>query len=289
MRRIGAVGPAVVVLSILSGCSGDAEAPEAQPAGVNTTEPASPSTAAAMSDAERVAAAEELVLADLPDAPLWEGLTAQGVVVDDSEVCVDRTYPEGGGLDGKGGSAGYVVVTFPDGTIGEPKDGTCADYTDTEAASTAEAGFAQFFSTCVDETGDGSSGVDIQEVSLSNDGSLVFASVKLTEPVQPTDVDSLSFLTLAYSADGEQGYQFGTKFSGGSEIANFVFDTTAASQENVTNGAVFADGQVAVRYPVALLESLGPGFTWYTTVTLDGQDVDSCGDSSAPNVAEPEG
>ncbi len=61
----------------------------------------------------------------------------------------------------------------------------------------------------------------------------------------------------------------------------------SASQENVTNGAVFADGQIAVRYPVALLEDLGAGFHWSAAVTLNGQDVDLCGDES-PIVTVPE-
>ncbi|WP_235825351.1 DUF2511 domain-containing protein [Agromyces badenianii] len=81
-----------------------------------------------MTDAERIATAETLVLGELPDAPVWEGITAVGVVVDDAEICVDRTYGPSGGLDGVGGNAGYVVVTFPDETLGEPQDGFCAEY-----------------------------------------------------------------------------------------------------------------------------------------------------------------
>jgi len=241
-----------------------------------------------MSDAERVTTAEDLVVSALPDAPIWEGLTAKGTVLDDADVCVDRTYGEDGGLDGAGGNAGYVVVTFPDETMGEPKDGTCDELLKAGAAPAVQAGFPEFYSTCTDDRGDGSNGVDIEDVSLSNDGSLVFASVTLSEPIEPADVNDLSFLTLARSADGESSYQFGTKFLEGAEIANFVFDMNTSYQENVTNGAVFADGQVSVRYPVALLESLGSDFTWVATVTQGGKDVDSCGDESSPNVAQPE-
>lgn len=81
-----------------------------------------------MTEAERIATAEALVLGELPDVPFWEGATALGVVVDDSEVCVDRTYGPSGGLDGIGGNAGYVVVSFPDETLGGPQDGFCAEY-----------------------------------------------------------------------------------------------------------------------------------------------------------------
>ncbi|MFE5339890.1 hypothetical protein ACFQ80_06695 [Isoptericola sp. NPDC056578] len=241
-----------------------------------------------MSDADRVSTAEGLVVAELPDIPIWEGVTTIGTVVDDADVCVDRTYGEDGGPDGAGGSAGYVVVTFPGETMGEPKDGTCDDLLNAGAAPAVRAGFPEFYSTCTDDRGDGSNGVDIEEVSLSNDGSLVFASVTLSEPIEPADVNDLSFLTLARSADRESSYQFGTKFLDGAEIANFVFDMNASDQESVTNGAVFADGQVSVRYPVALLEPLGSDFTWVSTVTQDGKDVDSCGDENSPNVAEPE-
>lgn len=76
--------------------------------------------------AKLVAKAERLVLNELADIPLWEGTTAKGAYVSETEVCVDRTYRAGGGIDGKGGNAGYVVVTFPDGALGEPQDGTCA-------------------------------------------------------------------------------------------------------------------------------------------------------------------
>ena len=81
-----------------------------------------------MSDADRVSRAEQLVLDDLPDAPIYQGITDKGVVVDAAKVCVDRTWPKGGGPDGKGGNAGYVVVTFPSEKKGEPQDGYCKDY-----------------------------------------------------------------------------------------------------------------------------------------------------------------
>lgn len=63
----------------------------------------------------------------LPNAPIWEGMTFAGSVVDRSTVCVDRTWREGGGIDGKGGNAGYVMVKFPDLTLAEPIEGTCSD------------------------------------------------------------------------------------------------------------------------------------------------------------------
>ncbi|MET1085858.1 MAG: DUF2511 domain-containing protein [Arthrobacter sp.] len=72
--------------------------------------------------------AEKAVQAELPNAPIWKGMTFKGVVVDDSEVCVDRTWAPGGGPDKVGGNAGYVVVSFPAVALGKPKDGACAAY-----------------------------------------------------------------------------------------------------------------------------------------------------------------
>jgi hypothetical protein len=64
-------------------------------------------------------------------------MTFKGVVIDESEVCVDRNWGPGGGVGGTepGGVAGYVVVTFPQETLGEPQDGVCADYADLPPAA----------------------------------------------------------------------------------------------------------------------------------------------------------
>jgi hypothetical protein len=80
-----------------------------------------------VSQAEMIQLAEAAVEGELPDAPIWEGMKFAGSVMDDSTVCVDRTWGPAGGVDGKGGSAGYVLVTFPDKTLGEPTDGVCSD------------------------------------------------------------------------------------------------------------------------------------------------------------------
>lgn len=80
-------------------------------------------------DADRkalVARAEKLVLEDLPDVPAWKGVSAKGIYVSATQVCVDRTYGPSGGVAGAGGNAGYVVVTFPGGELDEPQDGTCS-------------------------------------------------------------------------------------------------------------------------------------------------------------------
>lgn len=89
-------------------------------------ESAEPTKEAVSEEDALVAKAEKIVASELPDIPVWKGTTFKGTYVSETEVCVDRTYGKNGGVDGKGGNAGFVVVTFPDGKTGEPKDGTCA-------------------------------------------------------------------------------------------------------------------------------------------------------------------
>lgn len=119
---------AVLLVLLLAGCSSpddETEEPRKDAGGELRLGPA------------EIQEAEAAVKNELPDIPLWEGTTFRGVIVDDSTVCVDRAYREDGGLDGKGGNAGYVLVTFPDITIGEPQDGTCADVVSAPATTTA--------------------------------------------------------------------------------------------------------------------------------------------------------
>lgn len=121
--RFPAIAGAAIAAVLLAGCA-------SSPTDVDETAKPSPTAASviAMTDGERIAAAEVAVEATLPDAPIWVGMTFEGVVVDTSEICVDRTWAPGGGIDDLGGNAGYVVVTFPEETLGEPQDGTCSSY-----------------------------------------------------------------------------------------------------------------------------------------------------------------
>lgn len=90
-----------------------------------TVKPSATVDTEAAERAALIAKAEKLVLAELPDAPVWEGVTAEGTYVSKTKVCVDRTYGPNAGVGGTGGNAGYVMVTFPAGDLGEPQDGTC--------------------------------------------------------------------------------------------------------------------------------------------------------------------
>lgn len=105
---------------LLAGC-GAPVAPAAQKTSTpspSTVFPASAAPVSTLADAERATKAEAAAQAVLPNAPIWKGMTFKGVVVDDSEFCVDRTWAPGGGPEKLGGNAGYVVVSFPAVALG---------------------------------------------------------------------------------------------------------------------------------------------------------------------------
>lgn len=116
---------APLVLLTLAACG----SPEATGDTTPSRSTTSANQAPAVSPAKLIQQAEAAVKDDLPDAPIWKGVTFAGSVVDGSTVCVDRAWAPGGGIDGKGGSAGYVIVRFPDATLGQPTDGVCSDVT----------------------------------------------------------------------------------------------------------------------------------------------------------------
>ncbi|QDG88070.1 hypothetical protein NIBR502770_05910 [Pseudarthrobacter sp. NIBRBAC000502770] len=146
----------------------------------------------------------------------------------------------------------------------------------TAASSKAEIGE----SICKDAAGDSkSSAVDLGQVRLLSDGSLVFVTFTTTANI-PTSGTVLYSVT-AWSPDGKTGYQLGAKFQNGKEVANFVYNVVTNKQENITNGAVAADKTVSTRYPLAKLVGLGDTFSWSGSVTVDGADVDRCADGEA--------
>lgn len=129
-------------------------------------------------------------------------------------------------------------------------------------------------SICKDDAGDSSKAVDLDQARLLSDGKLMYVTFNTVANVPTTG--TILYSVTAWSPDGKTGYQFGTKFQNGREIANFVFNISKSKQENITNGAVAADKQVSARYPLAQLAGLGDKFGWSATVTVDGTDVDRC-------------
>lgn len=129
---------------------------------------------------------------------------------------------------------------------------------------------------CKDSTKDGQDGVDLKSARLLSNGSLLFVEYELVGDLPETG--TVFFSVMASSADGEKSYQVGTKFQDNVEIENFVFDSATATQKNIANGAVAADGKVAVRYPLGDLERLGGKFRRDANVSVEGTDIDRCPD-----------
>ncbi|GAB4098487.1 hypothetical protein [Sinomonas halotolerans] len=143
----------------------------------------------------------------------------------------------------------------------------------TSATATVKANIGE--SICKDAAGDSKSKtVDLDQVRLLSDGSLMFMTFTTTANVPTTG--TVLYSVTAWSPGGEIGYQIGAKFQNGREIANFVYNLTTSKQENITNGAVAADKQVSTRYPLSKLAGLGDTFGWSGTLAVDGTEVDRC-------------
>jgi hypothetical protein len=156
--------------------------------------------------------------------------------------------------------------------------GTSTALATTSATPSAKTKIGE--STCKDAAGDSKSKtVDLDQVRLLSDGSLMFLVFTTVADVPTTG--TVLYSVTAWSPDGKTGYQIGSKFQNGREIANFVYNLTTSKQENITNGAVAADKTVSTRYPLAKLSGLGDTFGWSGTVTVDGADVDRCPDGDA--------
>lgn len=129
MKKLVFVSATVISLA-LTGCASEnrgAETTTDPSAGSATTATPTGTTPPQLTESEMISQAENAVKAELPDIPIWEGTTFEGVILRDNAVCVDRTYAEGKGITDLGGSAGYVVVAFPALSLGEPQDGVCKD------------------------------------------------------------------------------------------------------------------------------------------------------------------
>lgn len=148
--------------------------------------------------------------------------------------------------------------------------------TPSASADAATVALQEFDSTCTDPSGDGQGAADVVEVHLISDGSLVFVTYRLASSSQVSDFSDISFLTMAFNADQKHGYQFGSIFLGGQEASNYIIELDNGQQTNITNGVLFADGQVSMRYPVADLAKLGDNFSWYGVVSIGADDVDFC-------------
>lgn len=139
ISRLAEPGGVALVVLLFAGCATPTSSISGATSGSasTTTVEASEGSSVPLTDAKRVASAEAATLVALPDAPVYEGMTFKGVVVNESEICVDRTWQACGGIDGQGGNAGYVVVSFPEVALGEPQDGLCTSYASADAEDPA--------------------------------------------------------------------------------------------------------------------------------------------------------
>jgi hypothetical protein len=163
-----------------------------------------------------------------------------------------------------------LALTGCGGPSTQPARTETSPAAETTAAATKTA---DGMSTCQDDAADSQS-VDIDQVRLLSDGSLMFMTFTTAANVPTTG--TVLYSVTAWSPDGKTGYQMGAKFQNGKEVANFVFNLVTNKQENITNGATAIDAQVSTRYPLSKLAGLGNSFGWSGTVSVNGTDVDRC-------------
>ncbi len=146
------------------------------------------------------------------------------------------------------------------------------------ARESVQSTLPSFESTCSDEIGDNVlQDADLKTVSMRNDGTLLHVVFELASPLSESDLPSSTFQIISYGLDGYGGYILGAKFMNGTS-AIYAFDNESASQQNLDNGYVFADGTVSVRFPIADLQNYQDGISWYAALSVDGEDSDLCGE-----------
>lgn len=145
----GRTGLAVALITAalgLAACGGDSSSTEAEATRPAAPEPTNePTTEAKVAHPEtaprpgpesapepegptaaQVKEAVAIVRGELPDIPIGKGTTFRAVKEPDGDACVERIQSKhAAALFGEGRNAGFVVVSIPEMTAGEPKDGTC--------------------------------------------------------------------------------------------------------------------------------------------------------------------
>lgn len=93
-------------------------------------------------------------------------------------------------------------------------------------------------------------------------------------PTAPADGASW---IVKVQVDGGGIYQLGLKLVG-REASRFVFDFGPARQENLSPTYTVESKRLLVAFPLASFRAAGEGFSWSTTTTYAGKDVDDCPD-----------
>jgi hypothetical protein len=127
--------------------------------------------------------------------------------------------------------------------------------------------------TCRDPRGDGTEG-DLKRVALTADPSMLTMRFVTGDPM-PTK-GTVLYSAQLWSTDGNTGYQLGVKFLNGRTIGHFVFDLVEAHQTNLTGDIPSGGTTMAAAFPVDELDGLGETFKWSATLSIGGDDVDTC-------------
>jgi hypothetical protein len=133
----------VVVAAAVAGCGSNSDSVSETIAQTTTTASQAASTPTATTAPAKTTpvvedeakpdkqAAIDVVKADLPDIPLYEGATYKATVIGDAKVCVDQTLSKSNAAAVGGNRTSHRTVTFPDESIGEAQDGPCAKRAET--------------------------------------------------------------------------------------------------------------------------------------------------------------
>jgi hypothetical protein len=146
------------------------------------------------------------------------------------------------------------------------------DTRDAESGDAARPGITGS-ATCRDARGDGTKG-DVEKVILSANGTVVTMRFVTGDPM-PTQ-GTVLYSAQLWSSDGNTGYQLGVNFLNGRTIGHFVFDLVRAHQANLSGDIPSGGTTMTAAFPVEQLDGLGETFEWSATLSIGGDDVDTC-------------
>lgn len=265
---------------LVTACGGQASTtpPAAQSSATTAAEAPTSDAAAALTDAEMTSQAEQAAKDALPaNVPIWEGATFKGTKVDATTVCVDRAWgPKGGIADEKpGSSAGHVMVTFPDKSLGEPQDGTCAESAipmSTEPVNSTveltctptEANTMPFSKATV-------------TVTMKNGDVRTQWKWKTPDGNTPWDTGEFGLYVMASQPRGGGSHQYGWKAIDGTQSALYISDLShGATQENLSGIAKPTATGVEMTFPGGAQGYVNNRVKTTATIAVTGVDVANC-------------
>lgn len=143
-----------------------------------------------------------------------------------------------------------------------------------EGKTTNPAAPVQETAYCKDRTGDGRNGYDLTAVALKRVGGTMTLTFTTAKPM-PTSGTAL-YAVDAWSKNGKAGRQLGVKFNNGNQIAHFVFNSNAATQQNISSEVNQAGKNVTATFPMSAIAAVGDTFDWSAVYNVNGNDMDKC-------------